>query len=73
MYKLCCFRHQTKHRSLKKNPLKNSAVMGRLNPYHKVMVKAAKDIEARRKKAKAEKLEAKRAGVSFISSNQLFL
>lgn len=53
---------QTKHRQIKKNPLKNAAVMGRLNPYHKVMVKAAKDLEARRKKAKADKLEAKRTG-----------
>lgn len=55
-------KHQTKHRSIKKNPLKNSAVMGRLNPYHKVMVKAAKDLEARRKKDKAARLEAIRAG-----------
>lgn len=55
-------KRQSKHRQIKKNPLKNAAVMGRLNPYNKVMVKAAKDLEARRKKAREEKLEAKRSG-----------
>ena len=38
--------------------------MGRLNPYDKVMRKAALDLEARRKKAKAGILDAKR-GVSW--------
>lgn len=51
---------QKKRRILKKNPLKNRRVMGRLNPYDKVMRKAALDLEARRKKAKAGVLDAKR-------------
>jgi len=44
---------QQKKRILKKNPLKNRRVMGRLNPYDKVMRKAEKEIEARNKRAKA--------------------
>jgi len=40
-------------RILKKNPLKNRRVMGRLNPYDKVVRKAEKEIEARNKRSKA--------------------
>lgn len=51
---------QKKRRILKKNPLKNKRVMGRLNPYDKVMRKAARELEARRKMAKTAALDAKR-------------
>jgi large subunit ribosomal protein L4e len=53
-------KRQTKHRILKKNPLKNRRVMSRLNPYDKVMHKAAKELEARRKKAREGAVDAKR-------------
>jgi large subunit ribosomal protein L4e len=49
-------------RGLKRNPLKNYRVMCRLNPYHKVMIKAAKDKEQENKKRKEEILEARRRG-----------
>lgn len=52
--------HMNKRRILKKNPLKNRRVMGRLNPYDKVMRKAALELEARRKREKAGILDAKR-------------
>jgi len=54
-------------RGLKKNPLKNYRVMCRLNPYHKVMIKAAKEVEAQRKKRKAAILEAKRKGAKKVA------
>lgn len=50
-----------KMRTLKKNPLKNIRTMSRLNPYDKVVRKAAKDIEASRKKARSGVVDAKRA------------
>jgi len=53
-------------RGLKKNPLKNYRVMCRLNPYHKVMIKAAKNLESLRSKRKAALLEAKRKGVKKV-------
>lgn len=52
--------HENKRRILKKNPLKNRRVMGRLNPYDKVVRKAALELEARRKRQKAGVLDAKR-------------
>lgn len=69
---MCCVvfvfsRIQKKRRILKKNPLKNKRVMGRLNPYDKVMRKAARELEARRKMAKTAALDAKR-GVSYFSN-----
>jgi len=51
---------EKKRRILKKNPLKNLRVMGRLNPYDKVVRKAAQEIEARRKKARSGAVDAKR-------------
>lgn len=48
---------------LKRNPLKNAAVMQRLNPYDVVQKNIAKAVEASRKKQKQERLDAKR-GVS---------
>ncbi|XP_052100681.1 60S ribosomal protein L4-like isoform X2 [Mytilus californianus] len=42
-------RTENRRRVLKKNPLKNQRVMIRLNPYAKVMNKAAKDIERKRR------------------------
>ncbi|KAK3098796.1 hypothetical protein FSP39_023203 [Pinctada imbricata] len=49
-----------KRRVLKKNPLKNERVMVRLNPYAKVMKKAAKAIEEKRKAARAGVVDEKR-------------
>lgn len=51
---------ENKRRILKKNPLKNLRVMGRLNPYDKVVRKAAKEIEARQKRARSGAVDAKR-------------
>jgi len=50
---------------LKRNPLKNMAVMQRLNPYTLAQKNIAKAVEASRKKLKQEILDARR-GVSFI-------
>jgi len=49
-----------KRRILKKNPLKNDRIMTRLNPYSKVMKKAAKAIEKNQKSARLRKLNEKR-------------
>jgi len=51
---------QNKKRILKKNPLKNARVMNRLNPYDKVMRKAAQEMEKRRKSARSGAVDAKR-------------
>merc|ERR1719446_192058 len=51
---------ESKRRILKKNPLKNQRVMSRLNPYSKVTKKAAKELAARRKKAKEGIVDEKR-------------
>ncbi|XP_045156322.1 60S ribosomal protein L4-like [Mercenaria mercenaria] len=51
---------ENKRRILKKNPLKNLRVMNRLNPYDKVMRKAAKEQEQRRKRARDGVVDAKR-------------
>ena len=56
------FSKKIQRRGLKRNPLKNYRVMCRLNPYHKVMIKAAKDKEQENKKRKEEILEARRRG-----------
>lgn len=49
---------------LKRNPLKNIAVMQRLNPYAVAQKNTAKAVEASRKKLKQERLDAKRGIVS---------
>jgi len=49
-----------KKRVLKRNPLKNLAVMQRLNPYAVTQKRVAKAVEARRKKIKQQKLDARR-------------
>ncbi|XP_052794705.1 60S ribosomal protein L4-B-like [Mya arenaria] len=51
---------ENKRRILKKNPLKNQRVMTRLNPYDKVVRKAAQEIEARRKRARSGVVDSKR-------------
>lgn len=56
-------RNNNRRRVLKKNPLKNPRIMNHLNPYSKVMRKAAQNVEASRKAARQAKLDAKR-GVS---------
>jgi len=69
-------RKENKRRVLKKNPLKNLRVMNRLNPYDKVVRKAAQEIEARRKKARSGAVDAKRpaaAKVGLIVYNLFFL
>ncbi|XP_061164101.1 large ribosomal subunit protein uL4-like isoform X2 [Saccostrea echinata] len=53
-------RDNNRRRVLKKNPLKNPRVMNHLNPYSKVMRKAAQNVEANRKAARQAKLDAKR-------------
>jgi len=58
-------RKEIKKRVLKRNPLKNMAVMQRLNPYTLAQKNIAKAVEASRKKLKQEILDARR-GVSFI-------
>lgn len=64
-----CRRTENKRRVLKKNPLKNQRVMIRLNPYAKVMNKAAKDIERKRRDKRLGVVNEKR-GVS-INSDKL--
>jgi large subunit ribosomal protein L4e len=54
------YRKENKKRVLKKNPLKNLRVMNRLNPYDKVMRKAAKEQELRQKRARSGVVDAKR-------------
>jgi len=56
-------RKEIKKRVLKRNPLKNIAVMQRLNPYALAQKNIAKAVEATRKKIKQEQLDARR-GVS---------
>jgi large subunit ribosomal protein L4e len=51
-------------KTLKKNPLKNLGAMLKLNPYAKTAKRMGILAEAARKKAKAEKLEASRKGLS---------
>jgi len=51
---------QNKRRILKKNPLKNARVMNRLNPYDKVVRKAAQEMEQRRKRSRSGAVDAKR-------------
>lgn len=58
------FRKENKRRILKKNPLKNLRVMNRLNPYDKVMRKAAIEQEQRSKRARDGVVASKR-GVSY--------
>ena len=53
---------------MKKNPLKNQRVMGRLNPYALVQKKVAKDVEAKRKAARQAKFDESR-GVSLKKSH----
>nr|XP_034326412.1 60S ribosomal protein L4 [Crassostrea gigas] len=53
-------RDNNRRRVLKKNPLKNPRVMNHLNPYSKVMRKAAQNVEAIRKASRQAKLDAKR-------------
>jgi len=67
---LCANRKEIKKWVLKRNPLKNLAVMQRLNPYAAAQKNIAKVVEASRKKLKQERLDAKR-GVSSISNSPL--
>jgi large subunit ribosomal protein L4e len=57
-----------KKRVIKRNPLKNLAIMQRLNPYAVAQKSIAKAIEARRKKIKQEKLDARR-GIVTVDDN----
>jgi large subunit ribosomal protein L4e len=57
-------KRDVKRTVLKRNPLKNHAVMAKLNPYAIVQKNTAKAVEAQRKKAKQEKIDAKRGIVS---------
>jgi len=59
---------ERKRTVLKRNPLKNSAVMARLNPYASVLKNTAKAVETQRKKIKQERLDAKRGIVSEAGS-----
>jgi len=61
-------RKENKRRVLKKNPLKNLRVMNRLNPYDKVVRKAAQEIEARRKKARSGAVDAKRPAAAKVEA-----
>lgn len=58
-------RKEIKKRVMKRNPLKNFAVMQRLNPYAAAQKNIAKAVEASRKKLKQEQLDARR-GVSSV-------
>jgi len=60
-------RKEIKKRVMKRNPLKNIAVMQRLNPYAVAQKNIAKAVEASRKKLKQERLDAKRG----VSSNDV--
>jgi len=53
-------KRDTKRTVLKRNPLKNHAVMMRLNPYAAVQKKVAKAVELQRKKARQQAYDAKR-------------
>jgi len=63
MFTFSVGRKEIKKRVLKRNPLKNIAVMQRLNPYALAQKNIAKAVEATRKKIKQEQLDARR-GVS---------
>ena len=63
---LYIYSKQKKRRVLKKNPLKNLRVMSRLNPYDKVVRKAAQEVEARRKRARGGAVDAKRAATKVL-------
>lgn len=56
-------RKEVPKRVLKRNPLKNSAVMSKLNPFAIVEKKQAKLVEKQQKKKRQEMLDARR-GVS---------
>jgi large subunit ribosomal protein L4e len=56
-------------RVLKRNPLKNSDVMAKLNPYASVQRNTAKAVEAQRKKIKQERIDARRGIVSGADSS----
>jgi len=58
-----------KKRVIKRNPLKNLAVMQRLNPYAVTQKRVAKAVEARRKKIKQQKLDARR-GIVTVDDSQ---
>jgi large subunit ribosomal protein L4e len=55
-------------RVLKRNPLKNQAVMGKLNPYAIVQKKMAKAVEKIQKKKRQEQLDAKR-GIATLDTS----
>jgi len=57
-------KRDVKRTVLKRNPLKNIGVMVRLNPYASVQKSAAKAVEAQRKKAKQERMDARRGIVT---------
>jgi large subunit ribosomal protein L4e len=57
-------KRDVKRTVLKRNPLKNRAVMARLNPYATVQRNTAKAVEIQRKKLKQEKIDARRGIVS---------
>ena len=61
-------RKEIKKRVLKRNPLKNMAVMQRLNPYAKAQKNIAKAVEASRKKQKQERLDARRGVSSCLTT-----
>jgi large subunit ribosomal protein L4e len=58
-----------KRRVLKRNPLKNTTVMQRLNPYAIVQKKLAKAVEANRKKIKQELSDSRRGIVTVDDSS----
>lgn len=61
---------ENKRRILKKNPLKNQRVMTRLNPYDKVVRKAAQEIEARRKRARSGVVDSKRPAAAAAKAKK---
>ena len=74
IHKLYNFSHKITRKVKKRNPLKHPFVMGRLNPYDRVMRKASKMLEERRKKEKARALDAKRGiAVSPVNTHSKFL
>lgn len=61
-------RKEIKKRVLKRNPLKNIAIMQRLNPYAVVQKKVAKQVEVEQKKARQARQDAARGIVTVDSS-----
>lgn len=57
-------RKEIKRRVLKRNPLKNTIVMQRLNPFANAQKKMAKQVELDRKKAKQARIDARRGVVT---------